>query len=152
MSVNAKWPLTARFLYTVLLRAVKGHFWAFLISNIIGYLSFCRMDAACQRNVNPNTLNILLRSISPSGIGPCVLVLFIFWLRHRPPRYRIIRSQRGGSDVHWYHPFCDLKISNLREQFKSNSVWITARFIVQMHRKYEQLFDTVDISHKWPYN
>ncbi len=39
-----------------LLKAVKGHFWEFLVSNIIGYLSFCGMDAACQRNANQNTL------------------------------------------------------------------------------------------------
>lgn len=42
LHIKKKCPLTARFLYTVS-KAVKGHFIEFLVSNIIGYLSFVRV-------------------------------------------------------------------------------------------------------------
>lgn len=61
-----------------LLRAVKGHFWELLVSNIIGYLSFYRMDAACQRNANQKHSIINAEVNSPKRVGLSVLVLFIF--------------------------------------------------------------------------
>ncbi len=62
-----------------LLKAVKGHFCEFLVSNIIGYLSFCgMMDAAGQRNANQNTLYLNAEVNSQRGIWLSAFVLFIF--------------------------------------------------------------------------
>ena len=150
--IKAKWPLTARFLYTVLLRAAKGHFCEFLISNIVGSLSFCGMDAACQRNANLNTHDGCYAD-SPSGIGLSVSrSLNILTSASFPSLSGHIRSQRGGSDVHWYHPFCDLKISNFLGIFKSNAAWINSSRFVRLHEKCEQISEYIDKNHKSKYN